>query len=105
MADLGTVAITEYEHACGLDSAGIGTCWNIQPHPPWGDNAVGAMRVLPGQAATAIGADGYNGCALLADGTVSDGRSTGRTLSLRGSAATSTGWSAVDLQNASGALR
>jgi hypothetical protein len=92
------IAITEYEHACGLDAAGVVTCWNIQPHLQWEDNAVGTVRVPLGQAATAIGAGDYNGCALLADGTVKCSAIDGTyPLSLGGSVATSTGWPAVDL--------
>jgi hypothetical protein len=97
-ASVVSIAITEYQHACGLDSAGVVTCWNIQAHPEWGDNAFGTVRVPLGQAATAIGAGDYNGCALLADGTVKCWAIDGTyPLSLGGSVATSTEWPAVDL--------
>ena len=98
-ASVVAIAITEYEHACGLDSAGVVTCWNIQPHPEWGDDANGVpVRVPLGQPATSIGAGDYNGCALLADGTVKCWAIDGTYApSLGGSVATSTGWPAVDL--------
>jgi hypothetical protein len=100
-ASVVAIAITEYEHACGLDAAGVVTCWNIQPHPEWGDNAFGTVRVPLGQAATAIGAGDDNGCALLADGTVKcwdiDGDPEPVPDALGGSVSTSTGWPAVDL--------
>jgi hypothetical protein len=92
------IAITEYQHACGLDAAGVVTCWNIQAHPEWGESAFGTVRVPLGQAATAIGAGDYNGCALLADGTVKCWAIDGTyPPSLGGSVSTSTGWPAVDL--------
>ena len=99
MADLVTIAITEYEHACGLDSAGVVTCWNIQAHPEWGAPSNGStVRVPLGQPATAIGAGDYNGCALLADGTVKCWAIDGTYApSLGGTDSTSPGWPAVDL--------
>ena len=98
-ASVVAIAITEYEHACGLDSAGVVTCWNIQQHPEWGEAArESAVRVPLGEAATAIGAGDYNGCALLADDTVKCWAIDGTYApSLGGSVATSTGWPAVDL--------
>jgi hypothetical protein len=98
-ASVVAIAITEYGHACGLDSSGAVTCWHIQPHPEWGDAANGGtVRVPLGQPATAIGAGDYNGCALLADGTVKcwaiDGTFPD---SLGGSISTLPGWPAVDL--------
>ncbi len=97
-ASLVAIAITEYEHACGLDSAGVVTCWGIQEHPEWGDNAFGTVRVPLGQPATSLGAGDYNGCALLADGTVKCWAIDGTYApSLGGSVSTSAGWPAVDL--------
>jgi hypothetical protein len=93
------VGITEYGHACGLNAAGVVTCWNIQQHPEWGDAADGNTVLVPlGQPATAIGAGDDNGCALLADGTVKCWAIDGTyTPSLGGSVATSAGWPSVDL--------
>ena len=94
------IAITEYGHACGLDSAGVVTCWHIiEPHPEWGDAVSGStVRVPLGQPAIAIGAGDCNACALLADGTVKCWAIDGTYApSLGGSVSTSTGWPAVDL--------
>jgi hypothetical protein len=97
--NLVAISITEYEHACGLDAAGVVTCWNIQQHPEWGDASNGGTLSVPlGQPATAIGAGDYNACALLGDGTVKCWAVDGTySLSLGGSVATPTGWPAVDL--------
>jgi hypothetical protein len=93
------LALTEYGHACGLDSAGEVTCWDIQEHPEWGDDANGStVRVPLGRPATAVGAGDYNACALLADGTVKCWAIDGTYApSLGGSVSTSTGWATVDL--------
>ena len=98
-ASVVAIALTEYGHACGLDSAGVVTCWNIQKHPEWGDDANGStVRVPLGQPATAIGAGDYNACALLSDGTVKCWAIDGTYApSLGASVSTSTGWPAVDL--------
>jgi Regulator of chromosome condensation (RCC1) repeat len=98
-SDLVAIAITEYGHACGLDASAVVTCWNIQPHPEWVDTVRGNATHVPlGQPTMALGAGDYNGCALLADGTVKCWAIDGTFLSaLGGSVATSTGWPAVDL--------
>jgi alpha-tubulin suppressor-like RCC1 family protein len=98
-AEIVTIALTEYKHACGLDSAGVVTCWNVQAHPEWGAPSNGSTVHVPlGQPAIAVGAGDYNGCALLADGTVKCWAIDGTyALSLGGSVATSTGWPPVDL--------
>jgi Regulator of chromosome condensation (RCC1) repeat len=94
-ASVVALGLTEYESPCGLDSAGVVTCWRIQYHPEWGG---GTVRVPLDQPATSIGAGDYNACALLADGTVKCWAMDGTyPLSLGGSVSTSTGWPAVDL--------
>jgi hypothetical protein len=90
------IAITEYAHACGLDSSGAVICW-YGVHPEW-RGADGKYHVPLDQRATSIGAGDYNGCALLADGTVKCWAIDGTFApSLGGSVATPTGLSAVDL--------
>ncbi len=94
-ASVVAVGLTEYESPCGLDAAGVVTCWRIQYHPEWGG---GTTRVPLDQPATAIGAGDYNSCALLADGTVKCWAMDGTyPLSLGGSVSTSNGWPSVDL--------
>ena len=97
------IAITEYGHACGIDSTGVVTCWNLPlgaSDPQWanrpGDTTARVVRL--GQPATSLRAGDYNECALLENGTVKcwsiDGPFPD---SLGGSVATATGWPAVDL--------
>jgi hypothetical protein len=97
------IAITEYGHACGIDSTGVVTCWNLQPgdsDPQWanrpGDTTARVVRL--GQPATSLSAGDYNACAVLTDGSVKCWSIDGPfPASLGGSVATSTGWPAVDL--------
>jgi uncharacterized cupin superfamily protein len=65
----------------------------------WVDFVSGNATHLPlGQPARSIGAGDYNGCALLADGTVKYWAIDGTLPSaLGGSVVTPTGWPAVDL--------
>ena len=69
------IAITEYGHACGIDSTGVVTCWNLPlgaSDPQWanrpGDTTARVVRL--GQPATSLRAGDYNECALLENGTV-----------------------------------
>jgi hypothetical protein len=97
-ASVVAIAITEYEHACGLDSSGAVTCWYLGGHPEW-RAADGTSHVPLAEPATSIGAGDYNGCALLTDGTVKCWWIDSGPFpdSLGGSVATPTDVSAVDL--------
>jgi hypothetical protein len=93
------IAITEYDHACGLDSSGAVKCWYAGQYAQEWRMADGTYHVPLAVPATAIGAGDYNGCALLADGTVKCWWIDSGPFpdSLGGSVATPTDVSAVDL--------